>query len=67
METIQVNYNNEIYKPVMMKNPLEMTEMININYNQISTTSQDSSLLFVLSLVFFAASIYISRRSTRRS
>lgn len=67
METIQVNYNNEIYKPVMMKNPLEMTEMININYNQISATSQDSSLLFVLSLVFFAASIYISQRSRRRS
>jgi len=65
MEIIKANYNNEIYNPIMVSNPMEVTKTISVNYNQIATNSNESILMLGISLLFFAVSLYISYRNKK--
>lgn len=65
MEIIKANYNNEIYNPIMVSNPMEVTKTISVNYNQIATNNNESTLMLGISLLFFAVSLYISYRNKK--
>ena len=67
MEIIKANYNNEIYNPVMLSNPTEITKAVSINYNQIAANNNDSTIILCISLLFFAASLYVSYRNKKNT
>lgn len=67
MEIINANYNNEIYNPVMLSNPTEITKAVSINYSQIATNNNDSTIILGISLLFFVASLYISYRNKKKA
>ena len=67
MEIINANYNNEIYNPVMLSNPTEITKAVSINYSQIAANNNDSTIILGISLLFFVASLYISYRNKKNT
>ena len=67
MEIINANYNNEIYNPVMLSNPTEITKAVSINYSQIAANNNDSTIILCISLLFFVASLYISYRNKKNA